>query len=175
MGETEFYCTATRGVSVLVRLLLIGGEARMSSFGWHGETSLFTTIRYRDANVVKHLVERGADINGSIGTANAVKALLKRGTEPDVPDAAGLTALHRIVSDSGPLENPLALLGIKLNINVRNYDGQTLLLLAVGNYRRHRSGTEPTPLPDAMADVAGCTGRTSITSGMPSACLLENC
>ena len=68
MGETEFHCAATRGVPVSVRLLL-GGEAWMGSCGWHGETSLFT-VRYRDAGVVEHLIERDADINEPIGPAN---------------------------------------------------------------------------------------------------------
>lgn len=56
MGETESHRAATRGVPVSVRLLL-GGEAWMGSCGWHGETSLFTAVRYQDA--AHHAVSRG--------------------------------------------------------------------------------------------------------------------
>jgi len=91
MGEPGFYCAATGGVPMLVRLLLDG--AQVGSRGRHGETSLFVTVRYRDASVPKCMIGHGADIGGPRTSilashhlfrfqnpcrALAVKALLER-------------------------------------------------------------------------------------------------
>jgi len=137
MGEPGFYCAATGGVPMLVRLLLDG--AQVGSRGRHGETSLFVTVRYRDASVPKCMIGHGADIGGprtsilashhlfplseSMQSSRCESPLRKESEAPDIPNAASLMALHRTVFDSGPFESPLALLGTRLNLNVRNCNG----------------------------------------------------
>ena len=95
------------------------------------------------------LIGHGADIGGprtpilashhlfplseSMQGSRYENPLRKESEALDIPDAAAsLMALHRTVFDSGPFENPLTLPGIRLNLNVRNHNGQTLPLLAAG-------------------------------------------
>ena len=109
------------------------------------EASLHTASKEGDTDVVKLLLERGADINSlgrsinsplmaaaSEGKADVVRLLIERGAKVDLRDREGWTALI-LASRYGHLEALRVLIDHGANVNARKRDYWTPMHLSAGN------------------------------------------
>jgi ankyrin repeat protein len=111
VGNTALYQAVGRGNGEFVRLLLSRSKADLNVRGQGGMTPLLLALSQGHAEVVKYLLEAGADST--------------------LADEAGNAALHQAAGDGHGEIVRLLLSHSKAGLNVRGQDGRTPLLLAL--------------------------------------------
>lgn len=166
-SNTNNFTTLTTAVSYrhrdIVQLLLKNG-ADINSPNGYGETALIVAARQGYLNIVSILIKYGADVNktdlyGSsavlkacadpINNKNVIYELLAAGADPDISDISGNTPFMNILRFNGTEALVKTFIKQGVNVNSRNWDGQTALIYAC----KHRSVSTIRRLLKLNADV----------------------
>jgi ankyrin repeat protein len=121
-----------------------------------GTTPLHVAVTGNNIKFIKTLIEKGADINAQVWCQytpllqavdtsrrwydmEVIKCLLENGADINVRDKYGKTALHHVIEEICPKENPLTLIECLLqngaNINAQDEEGFTPLLRAIYDFK----------------------------------------
>jgi uncharacterized protein len=93
-GETVLMTAARAGDAASVRALLAHGGLPDATENWHGQTALMWAAMENHADVVRLLVDAGAEIDRASTKHDWVKISYSEGNVPKTRDLGGLTALQ---------------------------------------------------------------------------------
>lgn len=153
-GRTLLHTVCASGSSDILTILLDAGHhVAINLSDEDGWTPLHSAASAGHEKIVKMLISQDAGINAetnhkrtpllyaaSKGHTAIAQLLLEAGADPCLADELGNTPLHRSAA-SGKLQTMQLLLkaptGVKTNVDVRNKEGETPLLLACqGDHRQ---------------------------------------
>lgn len=157
-GQTRLYSAAFAHADRAVALLLSLGAnpwadrddhyTPLHAICWQGEAES-AAIQQATDRIIGLLVQAGVDVNardirgnaplheaalGDRGNPTAIRALLKYGADPDLPNGTGETPLM-IAAGMGELECVQVLLEAGANLRCTNRTGKTAIDYAQGNYQ----------------------------------------
>lgn len=165
-------CACATGNATSVRLLLQNGIP-FQSVGGKGDAPLHTVVRRGSMDIVKLLLDYGADVNvetkserrtplhlaSASKKLDVMRILLENEAEVDKVDIYGSTSLH-LAAEIGFSNGVGALIEFHADPNIFNRDGWTALHLAAAN--GHLSVTEQLIAAHATVDCQNRFGKTPL-------------
>lgn len=131
-GETVLMRAARVGNIDAVKVLLDHGAYADARENYRGQTALMWAAAEGHPEVIKALIAHGADLNVRSFDRDTTTPKMEAGT-PSAPIArGGLSALH-FASRQGQVESAKALLDGGADINQKDSDGNTSLVIAILN------------------------------------------
>jgi ankyrin repeat protein len=124
-----------------VKRLLDNGADVNANIGEHNETALILAAQFADAQIVRLLLERGAQLEARDNydrtalfcapvPSEIFDILLDKGANLHVRDEDGTTKLMKIIPFASPLESVKELINRGIDVNARDDGGETALSLA---------------------------------------------
>ena len=144
-GQTALINACSLNLLETVKVL-VGAGASMKKRGLHGYTPIITASSHGNTDIVKFLIEKGADITSKTdaksnkgynslmlacfnGHIETVEILIDRGSDLDEIDPGGNTSMHiSLVQNNTSIVELLIQKGAR--VNFRNSDGISPLMLA---------------------------------------------
>lgn len=164
-GETVLMAAARVGNVAAVKALLEHGAYADARENFRGQTALMWAAAEGHADVIKLLIEHGADPTVRSSDRDTTPPKLEAGTPAAPISRGGLAALH-FAARQGQIDAAKALLDGKADINEKDSDGYTALVLAILNY--HYDFAQVLIDRGADLNVANKDGRAALYTAIES-------
>lgn len=144
-GKDGIYAAAAKGDLAMVKKYLKKDPKLLNAHGWHSKTPLHWAAQGGHPEVVKFLVQKGADVNsleddketpmvyaagfGGPGAIEVMELLLAKGAKIDATGKPGMTPLMYAVNN-GKIESAKFLLKKGANTNFADKDNWSVLHMA---------------------------------------------